>query len=65
MEGAFVNERHPYAARGSWLQVLISDDMARSLIQDLEELSGDDAVSVPADAHLTGEGDEPLVDSRE
>nr|CAB3266692.1 suppressor of fused homolog [Phallusia mammillata] len=47
VEGAFVNERNPYAARGSWLQVLISEHLARKLIHKLEELSTIESVQLP------------------
>nr|XP_002129739.1 suppressor of fused homolog [Ciona intestinalis] len=47
VEGAFVNERNPYAARGPWLQVLVTEDLAYELIRDLEELTSIDTAQLP------------------
>ncbi|CAK8681568.1 unnamed protein product [Clavelina lepadiformis] len=47
VEGAFVNERSPYAARGPWLQVLITEDFAQTLVGDLDELTSIDSMQLP------------------
>lgn len=37
--GSIADEEHPFAAHGSWLQVLIQDDFLEEMIGDLEELA--------------------------
>ena len=37
--GSIADEEHPFAAHGTWLQVLIQDDFLEEMIADLEELS--------------------------
>lgn len=37
--GAFVDEEHRFAVRGSWLQVLLDDDFTNMLAQQLDVLS--------------------------
>ena len=39
MEGSFADNKHPYAAHGPWLHVLVEDDFLEALINDLEELT--------------------------
>nr|CAD7589165.1 unnamed protein product [Timema genevievae] len=47
--GALVCPEHPYMARGSWLQVLISDDLAQQMAESLEVLGRfEDIGQVPA-----------------
>lgn len=38
--GTFVTPATPYAARGNWLQVLISDSLALEMSKDFNILSG-------------------------
>ena len=39
VEGSFADNKHPYAAHGPWLHVLVEDDFLEALINDLEELT--------------------------
>ncbi|XP_071792669.1 suppressor of fused homolog [Asterias amurensis] len=39
VEGAFVEESHPYAARGQWLQVLFSGESIDAVAEDLDEVN--------------------------
>ena len=43
--GSITDEEHPFAAHGTWLQVLIREDFLDKMISDLEELSYPDEVS--------------------
>lgn len=47
VEGIFVDELHPFKARGPWLQVLIGDDFMKRLTDDLEELRRPKQVELP------------------
>lgn len=47
VEGAFVNEDNPFAAKGPWLQVLISEDFANQLLKDLNDLSNPNDIELP------------------
>ncbi|XP_063228619.1 suppressor of fused homolog [Bacillus rossius redtenbacheri] len=38
--GALVSPEHPYVARGSWLQVLVPDDLAEQMAGSFERLGG-------------------------
>ncbi|CAD5118780.1 DgyrCDS7458 [Dimorphilus gyrociliatus] len=37
VEGAEVTDRKPYACKGQWLQVLISEELSQAMLSDLEE----------------------------
>lgn len=37
--GSIADEEHPFAAHGTWLQVLIQNDFLEEMIGDLEELA--------------------------
>ena len=39
MEGSFADNKHPYAAHGPWLHILVEDDFLETLITNLEELT--------------------------
>lgn len=45
--GTSVDENSPYAACGTWLQVLIPDDFMDLLIRDLDDLTRPDEVRLP------------------
>ncbi|XP_067657154.1 suppressor of fused homolog [Haliotis asinina] len=45
--GSIADEEHPYAAHGTWLQVLISDDFISDMCQDIEELTCPDEMMCP------------------
>ena len=45
VEGAFVDETTPFAARGPWLQVLVTEELAHTFIRDLDEISTLESVS--------------------
>ncbi|XP_022086688.1 suppressor of fused homolog [Acanthaster planci] len=47
VEGAFVEESHPYAARGQWLQVLFTSDFINLLEEELDELSASEQIDLP------------------
>ncbi|XP_039263815.2 suppressor of fused homolog [Styela clava] len=47
VEGAFVTEETPFAARGPWLQVLVPEDFAQELVDDLSELTTPNNVELP------------------
>lgn len=42
--GSIADEEHPFAAHGTWLQVLIQDDFLEEMSEDLEELARCDEV---------------------
>ncbi|KAL8598341.1 hypothetical protein ACOMHN_047662 [Nucella lapillus] len=42
--GSIADEEHPFAAHGTWLQVLIRSDFREEMISDLEELAYPDEV---------------------
>ncbi|XP_015924709.1 suppressor of fused homolog [Parasteatoda tepidariorum] len=45
--GAFVDEEHPYAAHGPWLQVLLKEEDIECMLAELTELSELDAFALP------------------
>ncbi|XP_038070508.1 suppressor of fused homolog [Patiria miniata] len=47
VEGAFVEDSHPYAARGQWLQVLFTDDFINVLVDELDELASSEQIDLP------------------
>ncbi|NP_001161664.1 suppressor of fused-like protein [Saccoglossus kowalevskii] len=47
VEGSIADEKHPFAAHGPWLQILISDDFLEKMIADTEELSKTTEIESP------------------
>ncbi|KAK7076284.1 hypothetical protein SK128_007167, partial [Halocaridina rubra] len=47
VDGSFVDTSCPYASRGPWLQIFISDDFLPTLVEDLADLADPDEVRVP------------------
>ncbi|XP_072178025.1 suppressor of fused homolog [Diadema setosum] len=47
VEGSFVEENHPFVARGPWLQLLISADFADEMSNDLECLPSRESLDLP------------------
>ncbi|XP_025095733.1 suppressor of fused homolog [Pomacea canaliculata] len=45
--GSIADEEHPFAAHGTWLQVLIQDDFLEEMSEDLEELARCDEMMCP------------------
>ena len=45
VNGSIADERHPFAAHGLWLQVLLAEDFIDEMCLDLEELDNPDEVS--------------------
>ncbi|KAK3698679.1 hypothetical protein RRG08_046181 [Elysia crispata] len=45
--GSITDEEHPFAAHGTWLQVLIQDEALEDMIIDLDELSRPDDILCP------------------
>jgi len=45
--GSITDEEHPFAAHGTWLQVLIQDEAINDMLDDLEELSCPDEILCP------------------
>ncbi|KAH9524830.1 hypothetical protein Btru_027983 [Bulinus truncatus] len=45
--GSITDDEHPFAAHGTWLQVLIQDDGIDEMIDDLDELSNPDEILCP------------------
>ena len=39
VEGSFADSKHPYAAHGPWLHILVEDDFLETLINDLADLT--------------------------
>ncbi|KAK2175561.1 hypothetical protein NP493_726g01043 [Ridgeia piscesae] len=54
--GSIVNEQHPYAAHGSWLQVLLPDDFIDHLHHDLSQLSDVEHLDLPKNYHWVDRG---------
>ena len=44
VEGSFADNKHPYAAHGPWLHILVEEDFLDKLITDLAELAKIDKV---------------------
>ena len=44
VNGSIADERHPFAAHGLWLQVLLAEDFIEEMCLDLEELDNPDEV---------------------
>ena len=47
VEGSFADNKHPYAAHGTWLHILVEDDFLETLINDLDELTQINKVAIP------------------
>ncbi|KAK7008676.1 suppressor of fused [Biomphalaria glabrata] len=45
--GSITDDEHPFAAHGTWLQVLIQEDAIDEMIDDLDELSNPDEILCP------------------
>ncbi|CAG9859286.1 unnamed protein product [Phyllotreta striolata] len=45
--GTLVESEHPFVAQGSWLQVLISDDLAQDMAVTFQVLANPEALSLP------------------
>ncbi|XP_005099431.1 suppressor of fused homolog isoform X2 [Aplysia californica] len=45
--GSITDEEHPFAAHGTWLQVLIQDEALDDMLDDLDELSSPDEILCP------------------
>ncbi|XP_041368591.1 suppressor of fused homolog [Gigantopelta aegis] len=45
--GSIADEEHPFAAHGSWLQILVEDEFIDDMLQDVEELAVPDDVICP------------------
>ncbi|XP_008201227.1 suppressor of fused homolog [Tribolium castaneum] len=45
--GTLVNSEHPYVAQGSWLQILITDDLAQDMAVTFQVLATPEALSLP------------------
>ncbi|XP_072026713.1 suppressor of fused homolog [Amphiura filiformis] len=56
VEGIFVDETHPFKAKGPWLQVLIADDFMARMAGDLEELMRPKQVELPRHYHWPDKG---------
>ena len=50
VQGAFADERHPYASHGPWLQVFIGEEFVDPFLADLEKALGSKKVR---DAYLS------------
>lgn len=37
VEGAAVTEKKPYACKGQWLQILITEELSQIMLRDLED----------------------------
>ena len=46
VNGSIADERHPFAAHGLWLQVLLAEDFIEEMCLDLEELDNPDEVLI-------------------
>ena len=44
VNGSIADERHPFAAHGLWLQVLLAEDFIEEMCLDLDELDNPDEV---------------------
>lgn len=47
MTGTLVDMEHPFVAQGSWLQVLIPDDLAQDMAVTFQVLTSPEALSLP------------------
>nr|XP_054765551.1 suppressor of fused homolog [Lytechinus pictus] len=47
VEGSFVEETHPYVAKGPWLQLLIRSEFAETMASDLEFLQSKEKLDLP------------------
>ncbi|XP_796446.2 suppressor of fused homolog [Strongylocentrotus purpuratus] len=47
VEGSFVEENHPFVAKGPWLQLLIRSDFAETMANDLEFLQSTENLELP------------------
>lgn len=47
VNGSIADERHPFAAHGLWLQVLLAEDFIEEMCLDLEELDNPDEMLLP------------------
>lgn len=45
--GTLVDQEHPYVAQGSWLQILITDDLAQDMAVTFQVLGSPEALSLP------------------
>ncbi|XP_019877711.1 suppressor of fused homolog isoform X2 [Aethina tumida] len=45
--GTLVDQEHPFVAQGSWLQVLIPDDLAQDMAATFQVLASPEALSLP------------------
>jgi suppressor of fused-like protein len=45
--GTLVDSEHPYVAQGSWLQILITDDLAQDMAVTFQVLASPEALSLP------------------
>lgn len=45
--GTLVDTEHPYVAQGSWLQILITDDLAQDMAVTFQVLASPEALSLP------------------
>ena len=52
VQGTFADHDHPFAARGPWLQVFVSEPLATQLLVDLEPLLSTHMVSGSPCSHL-------------
>lgn len=56
VQGTFADHTHPFAARGSWLQMFVSEPLATRLLADLEPLLGTHTVPLPHHAKWAEHG---------
>ncbi|XP_023678255.1 suppressor of fused homolog isoform X2 [Paramormyrops kingsleyae] len=53
VEGAFATEEHPYAAHGPWLQVLLTEEFVEQMLEDLQDLSVREELTLPREFSWT------------
>lgn len=45
--GAFANAEQPYAVQGSWLQILLTEDLISEMTAHMEELCNAEGLTLP------------------